>query len=237
VSSRDVMPRGLPTLLREARLGAIVHLLELNLVRPLREQADAVQRLLALVAEIEPMSVEEDMGLWSWGCTELEQHMLQPVLDDESVRIIAANAAELQTALGVPFYAENPPIYFDLGTIDLLTFMQRVAEESACGLVLDIGHLVGYCVATGRDPIEYLGEWDGIEHVREIHVAGYELRPDTLGPMWYDNHADPISEYALDLIAIARRNAGREIAITLEQEGAQFTLIAEHITRVARRFA
>jgi len=237
IYSHQEIPEELPELLREVGLPSVVHLLEINLMEPLSGQMSRLEPLLERVAKLQPRYVEEDLGLWSWGQTELEQHMLPPIFDDESVGVIAANVRELQAMLDVPFLVENPPIYFDLGTIDVLTFMQRVAEQARCGLVLDIGHLVGYCVATDRAPDEYLDAWTGIEHVREIHVAGYNLLPDSASaPMWYDNHADPIPEFALTLIEIACRRAGRFLPITLEQEGASFGRIAGHIDRVWERF-
>src|SRR5882757_10919494 len=76
VSSRDTVPGELGAALREAKLGAAIHLLEVNLVRPLAGQRDAVATLARKIEALEPVCVEEDMGLWAWGATELEQHML-----------------------------------------------------------------------------------------------------------------------------------------------------------------
>lgn len=236
LSSREVVPAELVPALREARLAAAVHLLEVNLVRPLREQRDIVTTLLRKIEQIEPVCVEEDMGLWSWGGTELEQHMLPPIFDDESARIIADNLSELQASIGVPVYAENPPVYCDLGPLDLLSFMERVAELSGCKLVLDIGHLVGYCAITERDPEDYIAAWTGIDHVRELHIAGYMLRPDTGVPIWFDDHAEAITDYSLDLAGLARARAGRRLPITLEQEGAKLVRVADHLARASRRF-
>jgi uncharacterized protein len=236
VYSHETVPDELSSLMRRAGLGAAIHLLELNLIQPLSQQKDTLKLLLERIERIEPLCVEEDMGLWRWGQTELEQHMLQPIFDDETAMTIARNAAELQATLGIPFYVENPPIFYDLGTMDLLSFMQRVAEEAGCGLVLDIGHLIGYCAITERDPEEYLSEWTGVEHVRELHVAGYTLLPDPIGPAWFDTHSKPITDYSLELIEIARRRAGRPLPVTLEQEGATYGLIVDHIGRVSSRF-
>jgi uncharacterized protein (UPF0276 family) len=235
VSSRDDIPGDLVAAMREAQLATAVHLLELNLVRPLAAQQVAVDALLRKVEALEPVCVEEDVGLWSWGATELESHMLPPVFDDEAVEIVAANVAALQRLFGVPFYAENPPIYFDLGPLDVLAFMERVAEASGCGLVLDIGHLVGYCAISGREPDEYLAAWQGIHHVRELHIAGFTLSPDVARPFWFDDHSEPIGDYSIELAALACARAGRSLPITLEQEGAKIVRVADHITRVSRR--
>lgn len=238
IYSHEAVPPELPALLETVELPAVVHLLEINLVRPLEPQRETLERLIERIEQIRPRYVEEDLGLWAWGATELEQHMLPPIFDDETARTIAANIRAVQSHLDVPFYVENPPIYFDFGELSVLEFMRRVADLAGCGLVLDIGHLVGYCVATGRRPDELLEQWDGVDHVRELHVAGYNLLPDSASaPMWYDNHADPIPEAALELIDIVRGRAGWAVPITLEQEGATYSLIARHVDRVSERYA
>ena len=237
IYSDDEVPDELPDLLHAADLSCVVHLLEINLMLDLGPQEQALRALLPKIETLAPAYIEEDVGLWRWGQTALEQHMLPPVFDDESLRTIAENVKDLRQRIGLPFYVENPPIYFEVGPIDVLTFMQRLAEEAECELVLDIGHLVGYCAATGRDPEEYVGEWTGIEHVHEVHVAGYTMLPDPAGvPMWYDDHAQPISGYALELVELVRRLSGRDLPITLEQQRATFGRIADHVGAVAGRF-
>lgn len=235
--SFEEVPEELPALLRETGLPTAVHLLEVNLMYPLERQKDRVKPLLRQIERLQPVCVEQDLGLWCWGQAMLEQHMLPPLLDEATAQVIAKNVAELQQMLERPLYVENPPIYFNLGELDLLTFMQRVAEQARCEIVLDIGHLIGYCAITEREPEEYLEAWTGLELVRELHVAGYNLLPDEVAPMWYDNHADPISDYSLDLLDVVRRRAGRPLPITLEQEGATYGLITNHVERVSARFA
>lgn len=237
IYARDPVPEQLPRLLRETGLPCVVHLLEVNLVHPLEEQKDLIDELLDRIDTLQPVYVEEDLGLWRWGQTELEEHMLPPIFDGPTLETIVRNVVQLQSMLDVPLYVENPPIYFTTGDIDALEFMHRVADGANCGLILDIGHVVGYCVASGASPFEVLKNWPGIEHVREIHVAGYNLFPDSdAAPMWYDNHADPIPEEALQLIELARSRAGWAVPITLEQEGAPYWRIAQHIQSVQGRF-
>jgi uncharacterized protein (UPF0276 family) len=114
--------------------------------------------------------------------------------------------------------------------------MLRVAERSGCGLVFDIGHFIGYCLITDREPEEYLDGWAGFSHVREFHIAGSTLRPDSAGPVWYDDHAASISDYSFDLLALAQAQAKRTLPITLEQEGATIARVSDHILRASRRF-
>jgi uncharacterized protein (UPF0276 family) len=211
-----------------------VHLVDLNLVRPLDEQRDAVDVLARLVEALEAVSIEQDMGLSTWRGARLG--LLPPFLDDDTARVIASNAAELQAMFGLPFYAENPPLAFALGDLDLLSFMERVAEHGQCGLVLDIGHLVGYCAITGREPAEYLQAWSGIHHVRELHIADFTVTPDVTCPIWYGDHAEAIDDDSLELAALAHQRAGRRIPVTLEQEGASMARVLDHVTRVSRRF-
>jgi uncharacterized protein (UPF0276 family) len=234
VSSTDTLPPEMARKLREAKLQAAVHFLELNVVRPLELQREVIERLVPLIAAIEPVSIEQDMGLWTWRGAQLG--LVPPILDDDTARTIGANATFLQTTFGLPYYAENPPIDFVIGDLDLLTFMDRVAEYGNCGLVLDIGHLVGYCAITDRDPEEYLQSWRGIRNVRQLHIAGFTLKPDTPCPIWYDDHAEAISDYSLELAALAHQCAGRVLPVTLEMEGATIARVVDHVTRARRRF-
>jgi uncharacterized protein (UPF0276 family) len=234
VSSKDVLPPDMVPMLRAAGLQVAVHFLELNVVRPLQAQREAIDELARLVEVVEPVAIEQDMGLWTWRGAQLG--LIPPIFDDDTARVIGRNAADLQTRFGLPYYAENPPIDFVVGDLDLLAFMQRVAEYGNCGLVLDIGHLVGYCAITDREPSEYLHAWPGIRHVRELHIAGFTLKPDAPFPIWYDDHAEAIGDYSLDLAALAHERAGRKIPVTLEQEGASMARVVDHVTRAARRF-
>ena len=234
VSSTDVVPPNLVAKLRDARLQVAVHFLELNVVRPLELQREALDRLVPLVRAIEPVSIEQDMGLWTWRGAQLG--LIPPILDDATARTIGANAQLLQRDFDLPYYAENPPIDFVIGDLDLLTFMDRVSEYGDCGLVLDIGHLVGYCAITDRDPEEYLRAWQGIHRVRQLHIAGFTLKPDAPYPIWYDDHAEAISDYSLELGALACQCAARPLPITLEMEGASVSRVIDHVTRAHRRF-
>jgi uncharacterized protein (UPF0276 family) len=236
VYSTDVITPEMVAALRDARLAPAMHLLELNLVRPLREQQEIATAIYRRAEALGAVCVEEDMGFWMWGKTRLEQHMLPAMLDERTADIIIANLIELRRSVGVPVYAENPPIYCDLGDLDLLTFMERVAEGSGCGLVFDIGHFLGYCLISDREPEDYLRGWQGIRHVRELHVAGSTMRPDSAGPVWFDDHAAAISDYSFDILALAQAQASRRIPITLEQEGATIARVSDHITRATRRF-
>jgi uncharacterized protein (UPF0276 family) len=236
VYSYDVVTREMTAALREAKLAPAMHLLELNLVRPLDEQQDVLAQICRNAEALEPACVEQDMGFWVWGKTRLEQHMLPAILDARTADVVAANLVQLRRAVGVPVYAENPPIYCDLGDDDLLTFMLRVAEGSGCGLVFDIGHFIGYCLITDREPEEYLDGWKGFQHVREFHIAGSTMRPDSAGPVWYDDHAAAIDDYSFNLLALAQTEVGRIRPVTLEQEGATIARVSDHITRARRRF-
>src|SRR5262245_3374291 len=60
VSAReDILPE-LPALLREADLQASAHLLEVNLVRPIAGQREAMAALYGKIEQLAPTCVEED---------------------------------------------------------------------------------------------------------------------------------------------------------------------------------
>lgn len=234
VASDDAIPPELPALLADADLACTVHFVELDMVHPLAAQEEAIDQLAAKVDVLEPAWIEEDIGLWCWRGMPLFSHMLNPILDERTLEVVTDNCAYLARRMNRPFLAENPPVYFANDELDLLAFMGALAERAGCGLVLDIGHFIGYCIATGREPAHYLVEWSQASRVCELHLAGYELVADAHAPSWLDDHKRPIDPYAIDLAKVAVRTIGHAPAITLEQDHAPPGVIDSNIQRVAR---
>ena len=234
VASDETIPADLPALLADADMACTVHFVELDMVVPLAAQHDAVEQLAAKVEVLEPAWIEEDLGLWRWRGMALFNHMLNPILDERTLDVVADNCAYLSKRMNRPFLAENPPVYFSCDDMDLLSFMGALAERADCGLVLDIGHFIGYCIATGREPAEYLVDWQQASRVRELHLAGYELVADSHAPSWLDDHKRPIDPYTIELAKVALNVIGHTPAITLEQDFAPQAVMDANIQKVAR---
>jgi uncharacterized protein (UPF0276 family) len=75
-------------------------------------------------------------------------------------------------------------------------FINRLAEATGCGMLLDLHNLYVDHRNGGPPPDVYLDQLD-LDHVREIHVAG----GSTVGRAYTDSHAGPCPEEVWRLLA------------------------------------
>jgi uncharacterized protein (UPF0276 family) len=233
VSTMSPPPRGLGALLKQASLECVAHLEEVNLVGELDEPR--LRRVLELCEEVDPRWIQEDLGLWVWRGGALGDQMIAPILDQDSLDQATRNIGRILELSRFPFLAENPPFYCAVGDLDLLTFMARLADRTGCGLLLDIGHLIGYCTCTGRDALDYVSEWSAFDKVVEIHLAGYTMVQTGGGALWEDAHQVAIQPLALEVLDRALESARNVKAVTIEVEGARLDVLRNNVLRVADR--
>ena len=104
-----------------------------------------------------------------------------PYRQDSLERVIA-HVSEIQDHLGRRILIENPSVYvaFDSSTMSEITFLERLVARTGCGLLLDCNNV--YVSATNQqyDPARYLDAFP-IEHVGEIHLAGFARDEDDEG--------------------------------------------------------
>ncbi len=149
---------------------------------------------------------------------------LPPLFTEASARVIARQVGRAQLELdrlvggaqdsGPLLLIELPPLtYFKVGPMPVPAFFSRIAAETPCGLVLDIGHLWTHYRYSRRSPAHRLEEYVAdfleafpVERVVEIHVAGLAAHPwsppsDESGePLWLDAHGAPIPPVLFDML-------------------------------------
>ncbi|MEM9492194.1 MAG: DUF692 family multinuclear iron-containing protein [Myxococcota bacterium] len=233
VSTSNPPPAGLGALLKRASLSCVAHLEELNLVGTMDEAI--LHRVVEACESLQPAWLQEDLGLWVWKGGALGAQMIAPILDERSLAQAVRNVRRILEVSPYPFLAENPPFYYALGDIDLLTFMARLADQTGCGLLLDIGHLIGYCVCTDRDPLAYIEQWTAFDHLVEIHLAGYARYGTSNATMWRDSHENAIQPLALDVLDRVLERAGNVKAVTIEAEGARLDVLRYNVGCVSER--
>jgi uncharacterized protein (UPF0276 family) len=223
----------LPELLDDAALACVAHLEDINLVDELDEERLA--HVVDCCRRLRPRWLQEDLGVWVWRGTPLVDQMIPPIFDEPSLAVAARNIERISERAGLPFLAENPPVHYVLGDIDLLSFMGRLSERTGCGLILDIGHLASYCICTGRDAIAYLAAWDGFDRVREVHLAGSDTFETSRGLFWNDSHHLPLVAQSLEILDAIMARAASVSAITVEVEGAPAETLWDNLRRVDER--
>jgi uncharacterized protein (UPF0276 family) len=233
LNGATVVPPELPALLGRSGLACVAHLEDINLVTALDERR--LEHIVECARFLRPRWLQEDLGVWVWGSTPLVEQMIPPIFDEASLSVATDNVARIMDASGLPFLAENPPIHYVLGDIDLLAFMGALSERTGCGLIIDIGHLASYCHCTGRDPVAYLSGWDGLNRVRELHLAGSDTVETTRGVLWTDAHQLPLLPESLDILDLLLQRTSGVRAITLEVEGAPVETLWDSVARVCER--
>ena len=66
-------------------------------------------------------------------------------------------------------------VAFIIGSMPLFSFFGSLANQTDCAILLDMGHLVSYEMASGRSVLEAIDELP-VERVIEVHIAGGRLK-------------------------------------------------------------
>lgn len=191
---------------------------------------------------------------------------LPPLYTEWSATMTAENVTFLQARVDTQARQETidpalvllemPPLtYFGCGSLAIPRFFRQVTELSACGLVLDIGHLwtvYRYTGAWRRQTVEsfvaeFLDEFP-MERVIEIHVAGLAEFQTSVNrvtaadardrPYWIDAHGAPIPALLFDLLAqvLAHPRLRSLKGVALEVDTKPIATIVEEYGRFVTRF-
>ena len=134
------------------------------------------------------------------------------ILNEDSLHNAIRRVKIITKNVGVPFLAENPPVEFVVGSMDLAYYFRVLSNETDIGLVLDLGHIYAYSLLTHQDPRELLERYP-LDRVCEIHIAGGYLDGDGL---YVDNHAYPILPQVMELLGPALAKSRNLKALTYE---------------------
>lgn len=124
-------------------------------------------------------------------------YFIPPIFNQNSLELAFQSVKEVQAVMSVPVAIEPPPLSFIAGTIPLFTFFGELSRATDCALLLDMGHLVSYEMASGRKVLDALDELP-CDRVVEVHVAGGRLKKgsngSTRGSIYVDAHECTILE-------------------------------------------
>jgi uncharacterized protein (UPF0276 family) len=164
-----------------------------------------LRQLAELAARTGPAWISDHL-CWT-GVDGRNLHDLLPLpRTSETLRHVAERISRVQDFLGRRIALENVSSYlrFEADEGEEWEFLVAVAEESDCGLLLDVNNV---CVSAHNhdfDPLRYL---DAIppERVFQIHLAGHS----EAGALRIDTHDRAVSEEVWALYAHAVRRLGR----------------------------
>jgi uncharacterized protein (UPF0276 family) len=174
-----------------------------------------LQRLRALVGEIEPLFVSDHLSWTRIGG--FNAHDLLPLpYTQEALDTVCANVDRAQTVLGRTMLIENPSSYFAFEGADMTEweFLDALGARTGCGLLLDVNNVFVSATNHGFDAIAYL---DGVpaHRVRQIHLAGHSPGRDLL----IDTHDTPVCADVWGLYAYVLPKLG-PVATMIERDDA-----------------
>ncbi len=163
-----------------------------------------LRKLRQLAAEIRPAWISDHL-CWT-GAASLNSHDLLPLpLDEASLRHVGARVRQVQEFLGRPLILENPSTYVEFAQSSMpeWEFLGRLAEDTGCGLLLDVNNVHVSAHNHGYDAAAYIRQLPH-DHIVQIHLAG----PTVRGAMLIDTHDAPVPDAVWRLYALAQQLTG-----------------------------
>ncbi len=114
-------------------------------------------------------------------------YFIPPFFNTASLQQAIERVKEVQAIIPVTVAIEPPPLVFVAGTMPLFTFFGDLARQADCAILLDMGHLVSYEMASGKRVRDALADLP-CERVIEVHIAGGKLQQGKAGNIYVDAH-------------------------------------------------
>ena len=168
-----------------------------------------LERLKWLIERYRPGLFSEHLA-WSTHDGTYLNDLLPVPYNEETLARVARHIDEVQQILGRRMLLENPSTYlqFDESTLSEIDFLAAVVARTGCGLLLDVNNVQVSATNHGRDAAAYIEAFP-IEHVGEIHLAGYDkVTDESAQPFLIDTHDRPVLADVWELYRLAIRRAG-----------------------------
>jgi uncharacterized protein len=140
------------------------------------------------------------------GVSGLNVHDLLPMpLTDEALRHIGRRVRAVSETLERPLVLENPSSYveFSTSTWTEWEFLAQLAEESDCGILLDVNNVYVSSFNHGFDPNLYVDAMPA-DRIVQYHLAGHTHN----GSHILDTHSDHVIDAVWDLYRRAYARTG-----------------------------
>lgn len=172
-----------------------------------------LNELKMLHDEIKPFAISDHL---SW--TAFEQYSYNDLfplpLTAEALSVVAQNLNTVQEVFGRTFLIENPSSYlsFDQSEYSEPDFLNSLAKETGCGILLDINNIYVQSVNHSFDAFEYIDALN-LTAVKEVHLAGHTISDDKT--FLIDTHNKPVPKPVWELFSYFCSKVGSESFCTL----------------------
>jgi uncharacterized protein (UPF0276 family) len=161
-----------------------------------------------LVHDYEPMLVSEHL---SWGSVggRFMNDLLPLPYTEESLRHMTDRVRQVQDFLGRQILIENVSSYLRFACSDITEwdFLGALANDSGCGLLLDVNNVYVNAMNHGFDALTFLNALPR-NAVQEMHLAGHSIRVIEGREVRIDTHDSPVCEAVWALYAAAVERFG-----------------------------
>ena len=146
-----------------------------------------------------------DHVCWT-GVNGLNGHDLLPLpYNEETLQHVVSRIKTVQDFLERPLVLENPSTYvtFTDSTMSEWDFVTRMAEESDCGLLLDVNNVYVSCFNHDLDPEDFIRSLPH-ERIVQFHLAGHT----DCGTHIIDTHDNFVVDKVWELYHLAHKLTG-----------------------------
>ena len=166
--------------------------LSLGSVDPIN--CEHLKQLKQLIEVVNPFAVSDHLS-WSSVNGQYFNDLLPLPYTEQALDVFCTHVEQVQDYLNRQLLIENPSSYlsFKHSVIPEWEFLTAVQQRTGCGLLLDLNNLYVNSFNHQFDCQTYL---DAInpDTVKEIHLAGFTVKPFPEGEIWIDTHSKPVSE-------------------------------------------
>ncbi|MCB1476216.1 MAG: DUF692 domain-containing protein [Rhodobiaceae bacterium] len=170
---------------------------------------DHLARLAVLVKRYEPGLFSEHLA-WSTHESMYLNDLLPVPYTRAAQDRICEHVDEVQAAIKRPMLLENPSTYvrFAGSEMDEVEFLEGIARQSGCGLLLDVNNVYVSATNHAYDAHGYIDRFP-VDLVGEIHLGGHSRDEDDAGePLLIDDHGSAVADPVWALYAHAIGRAG-----------------------------
>lgn len=190
--------------------------------------ADHLQKFKHLVERFDPWLVSEHLA-WSVHDGNYLNDLLPLPLNETTLDVVSENVKRMQDAIGRRILIENPSTYVSFKSTDIPEpiYLERLADDTGCGILLDVNNIFVSARNNGFDAKSYI---DAIpaRSVGEIHLAGHTVKVIDGAELRLDDHGSPVIDDVWSLYDYAVRRIGeRPTLIEWDTDVPEFTTLAK----------
>ena len=158
-------------------------------------------------------------------------YFIPPIFNHNSLQLAIKRIREVQERVPCTVAIEPPPLSFVAGNMHLFHFFGELARQVDCAILLDMGHLVSYEMASGRKLTEALDDFP-FERVIEVHVAGGKLKKGDAGPIYIDAHESQVLQQTWDMLDALLPRLPAVKAVCYECEGVEEQQVFDNLSKI-----